>query len=646
MQKTPVKNKIKINKTALLKALRIALVLILLTSFVVLSHYTAKDPVTAFINYFNTFPSTKVFQSAEQTLALRSGVYVASYDIRNDVIITRQNLIDEYKEHLPDYDKDAEELTEEIYLFGFASTTKELVPPTYSNIVAIKGDYAIVSKPSFPDGIDTTFEDIEYKTGVIKFRGDNVGDRTDFKTDYAGAEFWQMRFVGEDYIAVLNDKDNVKLDGTTVTFYDYKSTHKLLEAFRVRADISYNFSLFDDNLVSYTSNKADFYKKDLADGQGYLVPTDTYKPFPEDADDSLETVMTTMVSYLGNDWFLRQGYIEAKKDDFKPEDLAGIQGKLILVDRFDAQTGETSTNYLLMRSDRYNAQSKLMLSNDKLVPDMVANKYNADSTRDIADYLNNQAEKGVNDKFVYYPPSMPVGVLPKDGMSIVYYYYFPYANEPERYAVSFLMMDANGNMFHPKENIFMPLLMIDGGGVQIADPDYEIARGNAQIIDKNNKVSVFKEYTYGEYGYINISYNNGILIAAEYNLRQENTQMYYGAFNSEGRQITHFKYLELSMFYGEYAIGMNKVNDEHRYYRIDKNGDETLLDDVLAVRNGVYITISGGKVGLKSYDGKTLLANEYETIDVLETFLVDGLFQKSVVAAEKNNRGYVFSLKH
>lgn len=641
----PGKNKIRINKTALLKWLRIALVFILLTGFVALSHYTTKDPVTAFINYFNTFPSTKVFTEAEQTLALRPGIFVASYDIRNDVIITRQNLIDEYKEHLPDYDQDSQELEDEIYLFGLASKTQELVPPTYSNIVAIKGDYAIVVKPSFPDGIDTTFEDIEYKIGVIKFRGENAGDRTDFKADYAGAEFWQMRFVGEDYIAVLNDKNDVKLDATTVTFYDYKSTHKLLEVFRVRADINYNFSLFDDNLVSYTSNKAEFHKIDLADGQGYLVTTDTYKPFPEDTDGALDTIMTTMVSYLGNNWFLRQGYIEAKPDDFKPEDLEGIQGKLILVDRFDSQTGETSTNYLLMRSDRYNAESKLMLSNDKLVPDMVANKYNADSTRDIADYLNNQVEKGANDKFAYYPPSMPVGALPKDGMSIVYYYYFPYANEPERYAVSFLMMDANGNMFHPKENIFMPLLMIDGGGVQVADPDYEIARGNAQIIDKNNKVSVFKEYSYGEYGYINISYNNGILIAAEYNLRGESDEMYYGAFNSEGRQITHFKYLELSLFYGEYAIGMNKVNDEFRYVRIDKNGDETILDDVLAVRNGVYITKSGGKVGLKSYDGTVLLPNEYETIDVLETFLVDGLFQKTVVAAEKDNRGYVFLLK-
>jgi hypothetical protein len=645
MKKTVARSIKKINKTALFRALRIALALILMSAFILFAPYTAADPVTAFINYFNEFPSAKPFARAEQTLALRSGVYVASYDIRSDVIITRQNLFDEYKKHLPDYDPDADDITDEIYLFGFASRTQELVPPTYSNIVAIQGDYAIVVKPYFPQGVDTTFDDIEYKIGVVKFRGENAGDRTDFKADYAGAEFWQMRFVG-DYIAVLNTKDQVKLDATTVTFYDYKSTHKLLEVFRVRADISYNFSIFDDNFVSYASNKAEFYKLNIVDGQGYLALTDTYKPFPEDADGELSTMMTTMVSYLGNNWFLRQGYIEASPDDLKPADLAGIQGKLILVDRFDSQTGETTTKYLLMRSDRYNAESKLMLSNDKLVPDMVANKYNESSTRDIADYLNNQMEMGADNRFAYYPPSMPVGALPKDGMSIVYYYYFPYDNQPERYVVSFLMMDANGNMFQPKENIFMPLLMVDGKAVQIADPDYEIAPGNALIIDKNNKVSVFKEYSYGEYGYVNIAYNNGILIVAEYNLRSSSDEMYYGAFNSEGRQITHFKYLELSLFYGDYAIGMNKVNNAYRYYRIDKNGEETILDDVLAVRNGVYITKSDGKVGLKAYDGTVLLPNEYETIDVLETFLVDGLFQKSIVTAEKGNKGYIFALEH
>lgn len=635
----------RINKTAVRRALCITLVSVLLVCLVVLSPYLEEDPVTAFINYFNTFPSARVFTKATRTLALRQGVFVASYDTRSDVIITRQNLIDEYKEHLENLEG-ADEITDDIYLFGFASRTQELVPPTYSHIVAIKGDYAIVVKPTFPSGADTTFDDIEYRIGMIKFRGDNAGDRTAFNAVYTGTDFTQMRFAGDAYLAILNDKDDIKLDADTVTFYDYTSSHKLLEVFRVRADISYNFSLFDDNLVAYTTNKAEFYKTGIVDGKGYLVLTDTYKPFPEDTDGTLDSVMTTMVSYLGNNWFLRQGYIEASTEDFTPEDLAGIQGKLMIVDRFDSQTGQTTANYLLMRSDRYNSRSKVMLSNDKLVPDMVANRYNVGSTRDIADYLNNQVEKGADEKFAYYPPSMPVGALPKDGMSIVYYYYFPYANEPERYVISFVMMDANGNIFHPKDNIFMPLLMIDGTGVQIADPDYEIAYGNVQLIDKNNKVSVIKEYAYGEYGYINVASNNGILIAAEYNLKSADKEMFYGAFDAEGRQITHFKYLELSLFYGEYAIGMNKVNDDYRYYRIDKSGDETVIDDVLAVRNGVYITEEGGKVGLKAYDGTVLLANEYDTIDVLETFLIDGLFQKSVVTASKNNRGFIFSLEH
>ena len=54
------------------------------------------------------------------------------------------------------------------------------------------------------------------------------------------------------------------------------------------------------------------------------------------------------------------------------------------------------------------------------------------------------------------------------------------------------------------------------------------------------------------------------------------------------------------MFFGDYALGMYKVNDDYRYCRVDKQGKETLLNDVYAVRNGVYISINGENVGLKT----------------------------------------------
>ena len=64
-------------------------------------------------------------------------------------------------------------------------------------------------------------------------------------------------------------------------------------------------------------------------------------------------------------------------------------------------------------------------------------------------------------------------------------------------------------------------------------------------------------------------------------------------------------------------MGMYKVNDDYRYCRVDKQGKETLLNDVYAVRNGVYISINGENVGLKTYAGEELLPKEYDNIDVI-----------------------------
>lgn len=618
-------------------------ILIILLSFTLLSCNKNKGNSGAFDNYFNQFPSATIYTKATKTLELTNGTNVASYDMRNDVFVTCKDLIEEYYQYLKDLDlQDEDNENQKAYLFGFASSTEELVPPTYLTVVEIEDDYAIVVKPYF-DSIDATFDDMQMKIGVVKFRGENAGDRTDFQADYVST-FTQMCFVGDKYLAVMNSKDDVDLNTNTVTFYDYKSTHKLLEVFKISANASYTFMSEDENIVAISAIKAQFYNTNLIDENGFLILNDTYTPFPEDTDGTLMDSTTTMVSYLGNNWFLRQGYIKGEQEDFSEEDMKGIDGKIITIDSTDNLTGENITYSLLMRSDRYNAKSKVMLDNGILVPDMVANQYNADSTRDIADYLNNTVEQSVNDKIAYYPPSMPVGALAKEGMSIVYYYLFPYDDDTTRYIMSYCMMDDNGNIFHPKDNILMPLVIIDGIGVQSSDPNYGLPHGDAEIVDKDNKETVFKEYIYGEYGYQNIAYNNGILIVAEYNL-SNNYEMYYGAFNLDGKQITHFKYLELSLFYGDYALGMNKVNDDYCYYRIDKKGNETRLYDVYAIKNGTYISASNGKVGLKSYDGTVLLENEYENIDILETFLIDGKFQKTVVNATKDGKTSIYVLE-
>ncbi len=630
------------------KLVAIFFYLIISVLFIV-SHFQP-EPYSPFAGYFNFFHSPEVFSSVELELELPERQKVVSYDAKNDVFIICTNLFEANTDYLEDFYSPEELASGEIYLYGFASHNEVLVTPAYIGILAISGDYAIVVRQYIPNKA-SSFDDIQMRIGLVKFRGENAGDRTNFDAEYASMADdilleSQMQFVNDRYIAVRNNINDIDLAKNIVTFYDFKSYHRLLEVFKVRAELGYTFLLAEDNLVAMTNNKAEFYRINQVDEEGYLVLNDYYIPFFEDKGNELIDSMTTMVSYLGNDWFLRQGYIQMKKDEIALEDLAFIEGRVILIDAIDDFTGQRDEYYLLMRSDRYNSGSGVNLKDSRLIPDMVANKYNADSTRDISDYINNTMEESiVENKYAYYPPSMPVGALPKDGMSIVYYYWFPYDNRPEVYEISFCMMDTHGNIYHPKENIYMPLLFIDGRAFQIGDPDYEVPRGDVALIDRHNREEVFKNAS-DDYAYVSVGYSNNILIVGQYAKREGVEELFYGAFNESGRQITHFKYIELSLFYGDYAIGMNKVGDDYRYYRIDKNGkEEAILTDVLATKNGVYITTDGTMVGLKSYDGKVLLDNEFESIDVLDTFLIDGKFQKSVVLAHKNNRTYIYTLK-
>lgn len=273
-------------KEALLIKKIMVLVFSVIVSLVYIIPLKASNENFPFINYFNNHPSAQAFQEAKLNLELPEGIQVASYDMRHDVFITCQNLYDGYNENLKDFYSDEDILEGETYLFGFASMDKMLVPPTYLNVIAINGDYAIVVKPYFPS-IDSTFEDMEMKIGIVKFRGKDAGDRTDFKADYSSATeslllISQIQFVGDKYVAFLNNKDDIDFTQNTVTFYDYKSSSKLLEVFKVRADFTYNYLLADDNLVAMTNNKAEFYKTNQIDEEGYLILNDTYNPFPED----------------------------------------------------------------------------------------------------------------------------------------------------------------------------------------------------------------------------------------------------------------------------------------------------------------------------------------------------------------------------
>ena len=93
--------------------------------------------------------------------------------------------------------------------------------------------------------------------------------------------------------------------------------------------------------------------------------------------------------------------------------------------------------------------------------------------------------------------------------------------------------------------------------------------------------------------------------------------MYYGAFDIERKTNHTFKFLELSLFFGDYALGMYKVNDDYRFTGWTSKA-KNLLNDVYAVRNGVYINQRENVS--EDLCRRELLPNEYDNIDVIETF--------------------------
>lgn len=598
--------------------------------------------------YFKEYKSSAEFTSLEGEIILGEGVAVVSYETEHRVFRTQRLAL---KNTLP-----GEEQTTD-YVYGLAGLDGEYVTPGYSAIISIYGDYAIVVKlyNTALDPENATAEDYVNMIGVIKYRnnGGKVRNLTDFTLVYDDS-FEQMRFVtdkyGESYILVRNELSNVDNLTGRATFYDYKSSTKLLEAFKVNINFDMvNIILADDNLVVIYNSYAEFYKTNVKTQQGFLMLRDTYKPFYEDTLGEFNDYSTTMVAYLGNNWFMRWGYImdSAEESDYQ-EMLKVIKGTLILMDKTD-EYGDTESYYIFQRSERYNCATGNKIENDSFAPDAVYNKYNSQASRAVASYMNNTVTPGLDGHSVYSPPAFPVSALVKDGLSIVYYYYFPYANAPYRPAYSFVVLDSAGNMFKAKDNVLFPVVFVDGIGIQTDSPNYEMPYGDVQIITLSNKVTKFKDYSANQFGYINTGAHGGMLIAAEYNLKSSTVSdakaVQYGAYDLKGKLVTiRHQYDEMSLYFGEYCIASAYIDGGMRYYRVDKNGKETRLYDVHAIRNGVYITKNGDTFGINTNSGKVLI-NNCDYAAVFEDFLTEeGDFLNSICAVVKDGRTRLYRI--
>ncbi len=576
--------------------------------------------------YFNNFVSAKEITSATESLSLPEKVSIHSYDVKNDIFITKTEVVNPY----------GSSDNETMFLLGFASDKEIFCPPKYTGVIKIKGDYAIVTKPAL--GKDSSNKNVlTYRIGVVKFRNNTDGDTkdlTDFSVEYK-SNYDQFAFVG-DYIVCPGIKSTPTSLVNFSTFYDY-SQDTLLEAFRVKCGSDYVFSINDGILSAVTNNHAYFFELSSLQINGYLElnEKDFYYAFPEDTQGEYADKITVSVFYLGNGWFSRTAKIQSTE---------AFVGYNMILEDFDTYTGESTTYYANVRCDFYNVKTKTATQKEWLIVESVANQYNTDYYSELVNYLQNLSNfDSENGRYNYSMPYLNPASSIKEGYSIVYYYYLPYADIGNYEAeISFCLMDTKANVIR-LDNLLMPPVYVDGKAVQTSDPSYQNYYGSVNIYDNNIKEKVLAPYVENTYTYITYSMNNSAVLAYEFNLQTKKGA--FGAIATDGRYLLPFEYEELTMFYGDYCIGVRKEGSAYLYYRVDKSGNKVLLNDVVNIREGVYVFQSDGKLGLKNYAGNVLLEAKYDNLDVLETIMERGSYLFSRVAATENGITKIYNLK-
>lgn len=570
--------------------------------------------------YFVDFASRSEFSSAELCpLRLPEGTEIYSYDSKTGVFKTRLKV---------NVEKPREGLVP-TYLYGLASENEIYVEPEeYTGILGIKGDYAIATKPANfeQNGIPCYGETI----GVIKFRGENPGEMTDFsvKKDDRSPQY---RFVGDYVAASVEGKDE------TVFYACVKSM--LLEKFRVRLGKNAEFLCYGDYLTATAKGRAYFYKISEMSSGGFLSAPENavYIPYPNDR--NAENVEIS-VFYLGNGWFSRT----AKRKSYK--EFKGYNIEYVETDRL---SGKTKTVYATISGDFFNIKNYINGGdNDCLIVEMVANKYSSPEFAEICAGLTNAVNYDSEKKgYEYCPPFFNPAAMIKDGYSIVYFYDFPYreGEDEKKYLAetSFCVMNEKIEVKKFGE-ILMPLLFVDGVGTECADPDFADYKGDAVCYGKELERKILREKKEDD-AYAVRFYHDGAVLCEKTGDKDGEPCTLMGQLSPDGKEIVPFEYDELSPFYGDFAIGY-KADKNNSVYRLAKNGEvEELITDALSVRQGVYIFNAHSKQGVKNFAGKTLLEANYDEVGIYEDFLVGGKFQTTYVTAKSDGKIELFVLK-
>lgn len=593
-----------------MKKRRIAVVVATLTLLAVLIGTAGCKGKEDYSNYFKNFRSRGAYTHVEETLTLPEGVTVQSYDSATGYYIIRQ------KFHLG-----TEENPTEFTLYGIADAEKILVPVKYFSILGLRKDYAICVRLTLEGGI----EQQKTNVGVVKITGTNALTEYGFGYQYA-AGVAQYQFAG-DYLAVHGDLNSETSDVRYATLYDLNVADNPMEVGRIGDVYTYhNHFVYDNYIISSYQNSLSIFDIDKISSGGFFVKQDEYQAF-DDEDGFVETAINIRAYYVGNGWFIFSG-VYSSSAEYDGYEIKDVQNEKLV--------------YMTIKSVKYNARSKLKYSTYRTVT--VANSYHDKEMRAITDTMNWQTDyltDQVGTRMYYFQPVVPPSSMVKAGYSISYYYYFVNGVA----MVSFDILDENCNSIN-LDHLLMPVLYVDGVGLQNSDPNFEIPLRALDVYSyKKGKMTTLRQLE-SKVGYDPAVSFGGAIMA--YRTDLTSAVSLTGAVDADGTQLIPFRYYELTPFFGEYATAStvespSGENPIRKFYRINRSGQETEIQNMFGICNGVYVTKTEKIYRLYANDG-TLLIDNAENITVLDSYLIGDEYLQKTVFAVKNGKGVIYRI--
>lgn len=577
-------------------------------------------------NYFRSYDSTQLYSKAEKLLTLPEGYEFSSYDSTTGLFIIKQNILAEFGGVDIRY--------------GFSTETEVLLEPWFSEVLDLRSNHAIVVKKEIEGN------EIKERIGIINIKDNSFGfdAGNSFIQEY-NSSILQYSFLNDNYLIVIGGKDakpdfNGKIDYSYSVVYDYTSSYTLLEVGRIADTSSSATFKINDGFISVSMpGQVRFYSTDHIQN-GYYKEVKKYVPYK--ATEVSHDYVDVIDYYLGNNEYI----------------LAGIRSQDTEFDGYDmVRTGVTGqAEYIKVISIRYNVKSDKDFEAGKVL--IVSNDYSSDFIQAITksfeeasslgytkDYKLHKVNNPDDDEAYFYKyiaqkiydyPLVETNKLMKNGNSILYVaFLLGTTTEGQRiYSTSFEVYTSDRKT-EIVEKAFLPLLYVDGLGVERIEPNYSLEPGDLKYFNySDNSITSIKK-SEEKVGYSAYVIHDKILIAERNDLRDPSKldkMQNFGAVDVQNNKlIVDFEYDFITPSFGGYFIAGNFIYknyvdaegkeisyvDRIDYWRISYINGEIIkreILDIYSVHNGSYITRSAQIFRLFANNGTLLIDSADELI--------------------------------